>query len=75
MAKLHGPRNGMYGRKQTEEAKAVISLSRKNKKWMYDPLTARQKAVDLTEVDAYLARGWKLGRLKYAKGPGFLLSF
>ena len=75
MGKLFKEKNGMYGRKQTLAAKEAISNSRKNTKWIYDPLTQVQKSIDKIEIDLYLSRGWKLGRLKYAKGPSFLLSF
>ncbi len=73
--RLKGENNPMFGKTHNPEAAAKISAARKNRKWMFDPLTSRQKAVDLSEVEVYLSRGWKLGRLRYQKGPGFLLSF
>jgi hypothetical protein len=75
MPKLFGSKNGMYGKKHPNEIRAAISNARRNKKWIYDPLTQTQKSVDFSEVSGYISRGWKLGRLKYQKDPDFLLSF
>ncbi len=75
MTKNFGQKNGMWKKSQTDSAKAAISESRKNKRWIYDPLLKVQKSVDVGEVDRYLSQGWKLGRLRYKKGPDFLFSF
>jgi hypothetical protein len=73
--KLFGEKNGMWKHKQSEAAKQAISAARKNKKWIYDPLTQQQKSVDVADVPRYVSLGWKLGRIKYQKEPSFLLSF
>jgi len=67
--------NPMFGKLHSEDAKMRIAASRRNSKWLYDPLTGMQKAIDKNLVEEYIRKGWKLGRLKYKKEPSYLLSF
>lgn len=72
---VRGKLNPMFGKKHSQEARAKIASARRNSKWMYDPLTGTQKAIDKNNVDDYLKLGWRVGRLRYQKDPSFLLTY
>ena len=72
---VKGENNPMFGKKHSEEIKRKITEARTNRKWVYDPITGTQRAIDKNCLAEYIRKGWKLGRIKYKKGPSYLLSF
>lgn len=65
-----GQNNPMYGKQHTIKAKHAISESRKKSVWIYNPLLAETKLVQIDSVHLYTQNGWIKGRGPFKRGPG-----
>jgi len=63
-ADMSGYKNPFFGKKHSEEAKAIMREQRVGKKWIHNEISGQSKLVSESEVDTFINLGWTRGRSK-----------